>query len=72
MLNGAPDPNAPPEMFTAIQEQLGLKLESTKRLGATPSPSGARASAESGSGVGFASLFPQVFQATAADKSAAL
>jgi uncharacterized protein (TIGR03435 family) len=30
MLNGAPDPNAPPEMFTAIQEQLGLKLESTK------------------------------------------
>ena len=30
MLNGAPDPNAPPEVFTAIQEQLGLKLESTK------------------------------------------
>ena len=30
MLNGAPDPNAPPELFTAIQEQLGLKLESTK------------------------------------------
>ena len=30
MLNGAPDPNAPPEMFAAIQEQLGLKLESTK------------------------------------------
>jgi uncharacterized protein (TIGR03435 family) len=30
MLNGAPDPNAPPEIFTAIQEQLGLKLEATK------------------------------------------
>jgi uncharacterized protein (TIGR03435 family) len=27
-LNGAPDPNAPPDLFTAIQEQLGLKLES--------------------------------------------
>jgi uncharacterized protein (TIGR03435 family) len=27
MLNGAPDPNAPPQIFTAIQEQLGLKLE---------------------------------------------
>jgi uncharacterized protein (TIGR03435 family) len=24
------DPNAPPDIFTAIQEQLGLKLESTK------------------------------------------
>jgi len=30
MLNGAPDPNAPPDIFTAIQEQLGLKLDSTK------------------------------------------
>jgi uncharacterized protein (TIGR03435 family) len=30
MLNGAPDPNAPPDLFTAIQEQLGLKLESAK------------------------------------------
>jgi uncharacterized protein (TIGR03435 family) len=30
MLNGASDPNAPPDIFTAIQEQLGLKLESTK------------------------------------------
>jgi uncharacterized protein (TIGR03435 family) len=29
-VNGAPDPNAPPGLFTAIQEQLGLKLESTK------------------------------------------
>lgn len=28
--NGAPDPNAPPGLFTAIQEQLGLKLVSTK------------------------------------------
>jgi uncharacterized protein (TIGR03435 family) len=28
--NGAPDPNLPPGIFTAIQEQLGLKLESTK------------------------------------------
>jgi uncharacterized protein (TIGR03435 family) len=30
MLNGQPDPNAPPDIFTAIQEQLGLKLESAK------------------------------------------
>ncbi len=30
LLNGAPDPNAPPDLFTAIQEQLGLKLESAK------------------------------------------
>jgi uncharacterized protein (TIGR03435 family) len=26
----APDPDAPPDLFTAIQQQLGLKLESTK------------------------------------------
>jgi bla regulator protein blaR1 len=26
----APDPTAPPPLFTALQEQLGLKLESTK------------------------------------------
>jgi len=30
LTNGAPDPNLPPGIFTAIQEQLGLKLESTK------------------------------------------
>jgi uncharacterized protein (TIGR03435 family) len=24
------DPNAPPSLYTALQEQLGLKLESTK------------------------------------------
>jgi uncharacterized protein (TIGR03435 family) len=24
------EPGAPPDLFTAIQEQLGLKLESTK------------------------------------------
>ena len=28
--NGSPDPNAPPDLFTAIQEQLGLKLETGK------------------------------------------
>ena len=28
--NGAPDPNLPPGIFTAIQEQLGLKLDSIK------------------------------------------
>jgi uncharacterized protein (TIGR03435 family) len=28
LLNGAPDPDAPPGLFAAIQEQLGLKLES--------------------------------------------
>jgi uncharacterized protein (TIGR03435 family) len=30
MLNGAPDANAPPGLLTAIQEQLGLKLEPSK------------------------------------------
>lgn len=30
MLNGAPDPNAPPGLFTAIQEQLGLHLRPAK------------------------------------------
>jgi uncharacterized protein (TIGR03435 family) len=30
LLNGGIDPNAPPDLFTAIQEQLGLKLESGK------------------------------------------
>jgi uncharacterized protein (TIGR03435 family) len=34
MLNGAPDPNPPPDIFTAVQEQLGLKLEPAK--GAVP------------------------------------
>lgn len=30
LLNGSPDPNAPPGIFTALQEQLGLRLRSTK------------------------------------------
>jgi uncharacterized protein (TIGR03435 family) len=25
-----PDPDGPPDLFTAVQPQLGLKLESTK------------------------------------------
>jgi uncharacterized protein (TIGR03435 family) len=29
-MGSAPPPDAPPDIFTAIQEQLGLKLESTK------------------------------------------
>jgi uncharacterized protein (TIGR03435 family) len=32
-VDGAPpqsDPNAPPGLFTAMQEQLGLKMEATK------------------------------------------
>jgi uncharacterized protein (TIGR03435 family) len=30
MINGEPDPNTPPDLFTSIQERLGLKLESAK------------------------------------------
>lgn len=30
MPNGAPDPSEPPGIFTAIQEQLGLRLESSR------------------------------------------
>ena len=30
LLNGVPDPNAPPDLFTAVQEQLGLKLQTNK------------------------------------------
>jgi uncharacterized protein (TIGR03435 family) len=30
MMNGAPDPDPPPPLFTALQEQLGLKLVSAK------------------------------------------
>jgi uncharacterized protein (TIGR03435 family) len=30
--NPSDDPNAPPDLFAAMQEQLGLKLEATKAL----------------------------------------
>jgi uncharacterized protein (TIGR03435 family) len=30
LINGAPDPDPPPDIFSAIQEQLGLKLEAAK------------------------------------------
>jgi uncharacterized protein (TIGR03435 family) len=32
MPSGTDDPNAPPGLYTAIQEQLGLKLEPVKAL----------------------------------------